>query len=124
MDRKTFIKKTASAVLIAAPAISLINCSSSEDSSSNNNNSGNPDCSNNGARASSISANHGHSLTVSREDVNAGVEKTYSIEGSASHSHSVTVTAANFITLQNNQQIVLTSSVGNSHEHTVTVSCA
>ncbi len=124
MDRKTFIKKTAGVLLLAAPAYALLNCSSSDDSNSNPLPSGgNPDCLTNGTN-SSIGSNHGHSLTVSSADVNAGAEKTYSITGSSPHSHSVTVSAANFTTLKSNQQISINSTSGGGHTHNVTISCA
>lgn len=125
MNRKTFIKKTAGALLIALPAYSILSCSSSsDDSGSNNTGGGTANCLQNGARASSISGNHGHSLTVSKADVSAGAEKTYSISGSSGHSHSVTVSAANFNTLKSNQPVNVTSTSGNSHTHSVTISCA
>lgn len=124
MNRKTFIKKTAGALLLAAPVYALISCSSSDDSSPNPPpTGGNPDCLANGTN-SSIGSNHGHSLTVSSADVNAGAEKTYNISGSSGHSHSVTVSAANFDTLKNNQQISITSTNDDSHTHNVTISCA
>lgn len=128
MNRKTFLKKAAGAMLIALPAYSIISCSSSGDDSGNGNPNPNPNpqgnCSNNGANASSISSNHGHTLTVSKDDVTAGTEKTYSIQGSSSHDHTVTITAANFNTLQSNQSITINSTAGGGHTHSVTVSCA
>ena len=124
MDRKTFIKTTIGALTIAIPAYALISCSGSDDSGSNDPTGGDPNCLENGARASSITSNHGHSLTVSREDVEAGLEKTYSIEGSAGHVHNVTVTAANFGSLQNNGSVNLDSTSGNGHSHSVTITCA
>ena len=125
MNRKTFIKKTVGALLIALPAYSILCCSSSsDDSGSNNNGNGTANCLQNGARASSISGNHGHSPTVSKADVTSGVEKTYSITGSSGHAHSVTVSAANFSTLKNNQQVNVTSTSGDNHTHSVTISCA
>jgi len=123
MDRKTFIKKTVGALLITLPAYSVLSCSSSSDDS-NNTGGGTANCLQNGARASSISGNHGHSLTVSKADVAAGAEKTYSITGSSGHSHSVTVSVANFNTLKSNQQVSVTSTSGDSHTHSVTISCA
>ena len=125
MDRKTFIKKTAGALLLAAPAYALLSCSSSSDDSSPNPPpiGGNPDCLANGTN-SSIGGNHGHSLTISSTDVNAGDEKTYNITGSSGHSHSVTVSATNFNTLKNNQQISVNSTTGDSTTHSVTISCA
>ena len=125
MNRKTFIKKTVGGLLLAIPTYALLNCSSSSDDSGSNNppTGGNPDCLANGTN-SSISGNHGHNITVSTADVNAGAEKTYNIMASANHSHSVTVSVANFNTLKNNQQISVSSTTGNSHTHSVTVSCA
>jgi hypothetical protein len=111
MDRKTFIQKSAGALLLAAPAYVLLSCSSSDDS--------NPNCTN-----TSISDNHGHSISVSKNDVNAAVEKIYNITGSGDHPHNVTVSAANFNTLKNNQQISVTSTEEDGHNHSVTISCA
>jgi len=127
MDRKTFLKKTAGALLLATPAYVLISCSSSSDDNSPNNGGGGgvfePDCLKNGATGS-ISVNHGHNLTVSATDVNSGAEKTYNITGSAGHSHSVTVTADDFLTLKDNLPVTIDSTAGGGHTHSVTVSCA
>lgn len=113
------------ALFIAGPAISLLHCSSSDDSSSsNNNNSSDLDCLANGASATTISSNHGHSLTVSRDDVEAGIEKEYSIQGGSGHNHLITVTAANFNTLASNQSVTVQSTNDDSHTHSVTISCA
>lgn len=79
-------------------------------------------CTENGT-TTQISANHGHTLTVSREDVVAGVEKSYNIQGSASHPHSVTLSAADFGQLTNNQSITVESSF-DGHSHSVSVQCA
>ena len=123
MDRKTFIKKSAAALLIAAPAYALMSCGSDDSNDDGPINSG-PDCSGTGNNASTISANHGHSLTVTSADVTAGVDKSYNIAGSAGHSHNVTVTAAQFVALGNNEQIQVASTSGNNHNHSVTISCA
>ena len=131
MKRKTFIKKTAGALLFAIPAYSLVNCSSSDDGDSDPNGNGNPspnpintgNCSQNGTNVS-IETNHGHVLTVSAADVNAGVSKTYDIQGSAGHPHNVTVSAAHFSALKNNTQVTITSTTDAGHLHSITVSCA
>lgn len=126
MERKTFIQKAAGLMLIGIPAYSLIGCSSSDDGS------GNPDpdplpvqgnCLENGT-TNAIGGNHGHNLVVSTGDVNAGVVKTYSIMGSGTHDHSLTISAANFNSLKTNQSITVTSSNDDGHSHVVTVSCA
>lgn len=135
MDRKTFIRKTSAGILIGIPAIGLLGCSGSDDGGApdpgppdpgpGNGTSGN--CLQNGT-STSISANHGHSLTVSKADVEAAVEKTYTLsQGSGAyeeHIHEITISASQFETLQDNDQITITSTSDASHTHSVTVSCA
>lgn len=77
-----------------------------------------------GAAAISISANHGHSLTVPKADITAAATKTYSIQGTSSHAHQVTITAAQFALLKSGQTFTVTSSSVFSHVHTVKVACA
>jgi len=125
MNRKTFIKKAAGTVLVAVPAYSLIGCSNDdstdvapvEDLIAS-------DCLVNGANATAISSNHGHSLRVSKEDIDASADKTYSIQGTSGHNHTIVVTAANFDTLKTAKTIQIESSRDSSHRHDVTVSCA
>jgi len=126
MDRKTFIQKTAGAVLVSIPAYSLLGCSSSDDGGGETptpDPNGNADCTANGT-AVSIGGNHGHTLEVSKADVTAGTEKSYSIQGSSPHDHNVTLTSANFTSLQSNSSISVTSSSDASHTHSVQVTCA
>jgi len=78
-------------------------------------------CTNNGT-ATTISANHGHVLVVSKADVVAGAEKTYSIQGTALHDHLVTVTASDFALLAANTTIMKVSTE-TDHSHTCTVMC-
>jgi len=64
-----------------------------------------------------------------RHRINAGVQQTYYIRGSADQSHSVTPTAADFASLKQNTSAREVSSVNSSaiygtHSHGVTVSCA
>lgn len=125
MDRKTFIQKTMGAMLLAIPVYSISGCSSSDDGPAIPDPQPNAqaNCVDNGT-ATSIGSNHGHALAVSKDDINAGVEKTYSIQGSSGHDHTVTLTAANFTSLKNNSSISVSSSSDADHSHAVTVSCA
>jgi hypothetical protein len=70
-----------------------------------------------------IASNHGHVLTVSAADVTAGQPRTYDIMGGAGHGHSVTLTAAHFQMLAQNQPVTVTSTV-TLHSHSITVRCA
>ena len=74
---------------------------------------------------STIGGNHGHTLTVSTADVNAAADKTYDIMGSSPHTHSVTITAAQFqqLAASPGASITVTSSMGAAHTHEVTVTC-
>lgn len=130
MNRKTFIKTATAGALISIPVVSLLGCSGSDDgNSSNPNNNPNPNpqanCLQNGT-VTAISSNHGHSLTVSKEDVNAGVEKSYTLSQATTdnHIHEVTISATQFSNLKSNNQITATSTSDTGHSHAVTVSCA
>lgn len=78
----------------------------------------------NGASASTITANHGHTLKVSAADVASGSTKTYSIKGSSSHDHQVTISSAQFAELRSGSTISVTSTNVFGHTHTVDVLCA
>lgn len=126
MNRKTFIEKSVGAMMVALPAYALIGCSSSDNGEAPNpspNPSSGDNCIANGTNTA-ISANHEHNLTVSVADVKAGNEKSYSIQGSSGHNHLVTISASQFTSLQDNNAIVINSTSGDGHTHSVTVSCA
>lgn len=74
--------------------------------------------------AATITANHGHAISVAAADIAAGVDKTYNIKGGSAHPHTVTITAAMFAMLQASQAITVRSSSDAGHTHDVTVSCA
>ena len=71
-----------------------------------------------------ILANHGHVLTVSMADAAAGLDKTYDIQGTADHPHSVTITAALFGMMKAGMTITTESTTNASHMHTINVVCA
>lgn len=128
MNRKTFIQKTSAGMLIGIPALSMLSCSGSDDDSGPGNDPGDPNaknCTENGT-ISSISANHGHNLTVSKADVEAGEEKTYTLSQASTdqHIHQVTISSTQFQSLKSNNQITASSTSDAGHTHNVTVSCA
>ena len=73
---------------------------------------------------SRIDANHGPALAVPAGDIAAGTAQTYSIMGSSGHTHSVTLSASDFASLQSDGMVVVTSTTANSHVHAITVTCA
>jgi hypothetical protein len=80
-------------------------------------------CTANGTKVG-ISQNTGHILVVSKDDIAAGVDKTYVMTGDPSHTHNVTLTADDFATLKKNLGIGEVTTVNNGHSHQITVSCA
>jgi len=125
MNRKTFIKKSAGAALITLPLYGLVSCNN--DDSANGDPNADPDstdCLDNGANATAISSNHGHTLVVAKADIDAGVEKSYAIQGSSGHNHTIVLSSTNFETLKSEKTLKVESSRDSSHRHDVTVSCA
>jgi hypothetical protein len=109
MTRKEFLKGAA-----AALAVIGVGCGDGGGGGGGN------DC------GATIELNHGHTLPVAKADATAGVEKTYHIQGDATHDHTVTITAAQFADLAAGTGVTVTSSVdaGATHDHTITVNCA
>lgn len=79
---------------------------------------------NNGC-SSDISPSHGHALTITAADISAAADKTYDIQGTSAHTHSVTVSANQFGNLDGGGQITLTSTAGgpDAHTHSIIVNC-
>ena len=76
-----------------------------------------------GASGTSISGNHGHSLSIAAADLNSASDMTYSIMGTADHSHNVTFTVAQLGLLKSGQSVVVESTLTSSHSHTITARC-
>lgn len=74
--------------------------------------------------SATIGANHGHTMTVTKAEVTAGVAKSYDITGAGGHAHTVMVSVANFASLAIGGTVTITSSSGNAHTHDVVVMCA
>lgn len=70
-----------------------------------------------------IGSNHGHTLTVTFAEVDAGMAKTYDITGSADHSHNLSISAAQMAQIKSGQTLNITSTSGSAHTHTVTIQC-
>ena len=71
-----------------------------------------------------VGKNHGHVLTVSLEDVKAGVEKTYDLKGTASHLHAATLTAEDMKKLAAGEVLRTKSTTDKGHTHRLVARCA
>ena len=67
-----------------------------------------------------ISANHGHTAAIDSARISAGTAFTLDIRGTATHPHTVDVTQADLMALQNRQTVNKTSTTDSGHSHTVT----
>jgi hypothetical protein len=111
MTRKEFLK-SAAVVVGGGMALSTLGCDGGGG--------GGDGC------TSVIQLNHGHAITFTRADAEAGADKTYHIKGGADHDHTVTITAAQFADVLAGTQVVSASSfddVGATHQHDITLNC-
>jgi hypothetical protein len=120
MTRKEFLKAVVACAGAGAAASALLTACGGSPSPDNL---GGPSCRANGAKDGVITGNHGHSLSVPAADVQAGVAKTYSIQGASSHPHSITIGADQFAILAQNGGFTVTSTTDAGHMHSVTVTC-
>jgi len=67
-----------------------------------------------------ISANHGHIATIAGATLAAGNAYSFDIRGGADHPHTVSLSAAEIVSIAANQRVSKESSTDLSHSHTVT----
>jgi hypothetical protein len=82
-----------------------------------------------GSSGSEISGNHGHVLSVPTTDLASITAIEYSILGSATHDHLLTLSPSDLATLNSGGSVTEVSSVTDAapfgpHSHSVTVTCA
>jgi hypothetical protein len=70
--------------------------------------------------AGSISANHGHTATISRARLTAGSALSLDIRGGADHPHTVQLSQNDLTTIASGQRVSVISSSDQQHSHTVT----
>lgn len=119
ISRKDFLKLGAAAG--ATVTLVLVGCGGDDDGSSG---SGGSAGSSGSPCSADIVANHGHVLEIPAADLDATTEKTYNIQGTAAHPHTLVFTAAQMAELKGGASVTVTSSLDASHTHDVTVTCA
>jgi hypothetical protein len=67
-----------------------------------------------------ISNNHGHVAIITGAQLTAGNAIQLDIRGSATHTHTVSLSAADIATIAASQQVARQSSTDSGHSHTVT----
>jgi hypothetical protein len=116
LDRKEFLSG------IAGVTVALVvQACGGDDSEGNPTGGGNANC-NDGVDAV-ISSNHGHTLSIPAADFDAGESKTYSIQGTSAHNHSVTLSAQDFTDLKAGKKIAKDSTSDSGHTHSLQINC-
>ena len=67
-----------------------------------------------------ISANHGHTVTISAAQITAGGAVTATLTTGNGHTHTIDLTAAQVVSIGQNQQVAVVSTTDDGHNHTVT----
>jgi hypothetical protein len=67
-----------------------------------------------------VSANHGHIARITGAELTAAGAVVLDIHGTADHTHSVSLSAAEVVSIAANTQVSKVSSTDSSHNHTVT----
>jgi hypothetical protein len=70
--------------------------------------------------AGTISDNHGHTAFVTGAQLTAGNAVSLNIQGAATHSHTVELTAPEIVQIRGGTRVTKTSTTGDAHTHIVT----
>jgi hypothetical protein len=71
-------------------------------------------------KTGAISDNHGHSAVITGAQLTAGGALALDIRGTATHTHTVELSAAEITSIAANQRVAKSSTTTNGHDHTVT----
>ena len=73
-----------------------------------------------GDKAGVISANHGHSVTITSAQITAGNAVTATLTTGNGHTHTINLAAAQVVAIGQNQRVSVTSTTDAGHNHEVT----
>ena len=73
-----------------------------------------------GDKSGSISANHGHTVTITAAQLTAGGDVTLLLTEGSGHTHNVSLTGGEVVQIRDNQKVAKESTSNSGHSHTVT----
>jgi hypothetical protein len=117
LDRREFTRLSLLAML-SGVAITVSGCGGGSGGGS-----GSPTTPNSGDKVGSISANHGHSVSITSAQLTAGGQLTLTLRGTtgvSDHTHSVDLTAAEVVSIRDGARVSKPSSTEDGHLHIVT----
>ena len=110
LTRREFTLESALAILSAA-TITITGCGGDDG----------PDPGPSGqGEVGTISANHGHTVSISAAQITAGGALTATLTTGNGHTHTIDLTAAQVVAIGQNQQVSVISTTTDAHNHTVT----
>jgi hypothetical protein len=117
LDRREF---TLAAILamLSGVTITISACGSSSSSPSTPTPTTQPPAT--GDKTATISANHGHTATITGAQLTAGGDLTVQLTEGSGHTHSVGLTGAEVVQIRDNTRVSKESSSNSGHSHTVT----
>jgi hypothetical protein len=113
LTRREFTVEWALA-LLAGATITITGCGDDDDDPGTGPSGGQ------GGEVGTISANHGHSVTIATAQITAGNALTATLTTGNGHVHSIDLTAAQVVAIGQNQQVSVTSTTQDAHNHVVT----
>ena len=117
LSRREFTLESALAIL-AGVSITVSGCGSDNPTSPTQGGGGGATTS--GNVNGDISANHGHTATITGAQITAAGALSLDIMGNATHPHTVSLTAAQVQQIGATQRVAVTSTTNDGHAHTVT----
>ena len=119
MTRREFSLEAALAIL-SGVAITISGCGGSSSPAAPSNPTPAPTPAASGDKVGAISANHGHEAKITAAQLTAGNGFALNIQGTSSHTHTVTLSNADIQAIAGNQKVARVSSNSGGHDHTVT----
>jgi len=114
MDRREFLAKAGLVATWAGVAVTITDCGGDDYGS-------NPGPGNNGSVSGAISANHGHAVSITEAQIDAGQGVTLTLDGpSDDHTHTLTLSAQEVMDIGAGTRVQHTSSNTSGHTHLVT----
>lgn len=106
--------------LLAGVTVTISGCGSNSPSSPSPTPTPTPPPATSGDKVGVVSANHGHSATITAAQVTAAGAVSLDIHGTADHTHTVELSANEIVQIGAGTKVAKLSTTTSSHDHTVT----
>ena len=113
MDRRTFLQSAGALATWVGVSVVLSGCSSDDDPAAPNSNL-------TGDVAGQVSSNHGHTVKVSKAQLDSGNAVTLTLTNGNGHTHTVSLTDVQIASIGAGSRVAATSSSDSGHSHLAT----